>query len=618
MFRFNVQGKILGLAGILLAALAVLALVGVTSLSKVSTLAGDAFDNATQPLSALGTARAKANETRALVNNHILTTGADEKRQFEADIKANDELIATNLAKVEPTLATAEGKAAFQEIKSGLEKYNEARAKVIALSNQAANRSLLEAADVVERAYAVNVKEGRPRFTAVAEGFTRLFDSKVALAASYNKQADDTYASKRTLSILLFLGALVAGVAAAFLIARPIRSGATQMLVAAEKISQGDLEADVSIKSNDELGRTGEAFHAMLEYLHETAAAARQIGEGDLTVTLEPRSEQDVLRHAFVDMTTRLRDLVAELRASAATVSSASEQLTSTAEETSKAVDEIATAVGEVASGAEEQVRQVTAADEAMREAAQAADRSANAATEAAGVAGKAREVTQEGVVAVGHASEAMEAVRGNASDAATVISGLAERSKQIADFVQTITGIAEQTNLLALNAAIEAARAGEQGRGFAVVAEEVRKLAEGAGVAAGTISGLVAEIATDTERSVRVIEAGAEHSAEGARTVAQAREAFERIATAVEELAGRSDDIAAAAQQISATTEQVEHGIAAVAKVAEGSSATAEEVSATTEQTSAAAQEISASAQELSATARGLEELIGRFKVAA
>lgn len=61
------------------------------------------------------------------------------------------------------------------------------------------------------------------------------------------------------------------------------------------------------------------------------------------------------------------------------------------------------------------------------------------------------------------------------------------------------IVSVANQTNLLALNASIEAARAGEQGKGFAVVAEQVKKLAEGIKVLAGTVDSSINDVETST-----------------------------------------------------------------------------------------------------------------------
>ena len=77
----------------------------------------------------------------------------------------------------------------------------------------------------------------------------------------------------------------------------------------------------------------------------------------------------------------------------------------------------------------------------------------------------------------------------------------LHEKSEEITQIVQVITGVADRTNLLALNAAIEAAHAGEVGKGFAVVAEEVRTLSENTKDAAASIAATLESFSQATTR---------------------------------------------------------------------------------------------------------------------
>lgn len=75
----------------------------------------------------------------------------------------------------------------------------------------------------------------------------------------------------------------------------------------------------------------------------------------------------------------------------------------------------------------------------------------------------------------------------------------------------QMINDIVFQTRLLSFNASVEANRAGEAGKGFAVVAEEVGKLAQQSGTAAGEISKLLEESSHEvqmiTEQSTQAIQ---------------------------------------------------------------------------------------------------------------
>ncbi len=84
------------------------------------------------------------------------------------------------------------------------------------------------------------------------------------------------------------------------------------------------------------------------------------------------------------------------------------------------------------------------------------------------------------------------EATHQDMSQAQKELHAVWENFGNVVDVVKIIHDISEKTNMLALNASIEAARAGEHGRGFAVVADEVSKLADMASSNARTISDLV------------------------------------------------------------------------------------------------------------------------------
>ncbi|MFB3903727.1 MAG: methyl-accepting chemotaxis protein [Acidobacteriota bacterium] len=447
-----------------------------------------------------------------------------------------------------------------------------------------------------------------------------------------------------TFLILVLAGAI-------FLVTRSVVNPIKTMAGVSRRIAVGDISAEVSYRSSDEIGDLAQSFREMMVFIRDVSRAVEALGNGDLSWEIVPRSSQDVLSRDVAKTGETLRRLVAQtvrliqaaekgrlsergdpgafqgvyadvihgmnemqdkmiapLREAARVLQAmASRDLTvviqghyegefdSFTRAVNTATDNLRKTLELVADSSSELAQSAVNITDGSQALAASANRQASALEEIssslqeiAGMALHNTESARQANLLTGSAEKSAKVGAESMNRLAEAIERIQSTASQTGKIVKTINEIAFQTNLLALNAAIEAARAGDAGRGFAVVAEEVRSLALRSAAAAKTTAELI-------EQSVK--------SAESAFALRQ------EVLDDLEQINGQVRSISQVMQDITAASEQQTQGLDQITRGVES-------MNQVTQQTATTSEESAAAAVQLSEQARILKDLTNAFRL--
>src|SRR5215475_7866537 len=168
-------------------------------------------------------------------------------------------------------------------------------------------------------------------------------------------ESETTAARATTISFIIIvlgtLGAIGFGVWQAIRTAKSITEPLQHLITVAQEIgNSGDLDQNIDIHRNDEIGALATTFNNMVAYLKEMASVSMSVAEGDLTVEVTPRSKRDTLGNAFIRMSHGLQEIVRSTRDSASQVSAGSNQVAGAADESAKVSVQASSAIEEVTS----------------------------------------------------------------------------------------------------------------------------------------------------------------------------------------------------------------------------------------------------------------------------
>jgi len=304
-----------------------------------------------------------------------------------------------------------------------------------------------------------------------------------------------------------------------------------------DKISNGNMPPVITEQYKGDFNIIINNLNILINTLNDITAKAQLIANGDLTIDLKMRSDNDVMISSLKGMVKSTASIISEFQTAANNISASSQQMSSTSQTLSQGASEQASSAEEVSSSMEEMAANIQQNNENAR--------------------------TTEKIAL----SASEEILKVNEAADATL-----KYMRDIADKVSIIGEIARQTNILALNAAVEAARAGEHGKGFAVVAAEVRKLAERSQVAAVEIENL-------TKNSVRATE--------------DSGNLLSTIAPDINKTAKLVQEIAAASDEQTSGAEQVNNAIQQLNNVTQQNAAAAEEMATSSEELASQAQQL-------------------------
>jgi methyl-accepting chemotaxis protein len=437
--------------------------------------------------------------------------------------------------------------------------------------------------------------------------------------------------------------ALLLGFGVAVYTAKSITEPLTHLITVAREIGDsGDLDQNIDIHRNDEIGALATTFNNMVAYLKEMAAVSMAVAEGDLAVEVVPRSKRDTLGNAFLRMSHGLQELVRTTRDSAGQVSAGSNQVAGAADESAKvsvqassAIEEVTSTMHEMSVNVQNVVKNTQVQASSVAETSASIDqmvtsiqRVADTAKVLLDIANRSREEVVTGIATMEKATDGLNRTNHAIQSSAEIINVLGHRADDIGKIIEVIDDLAEQTNLLALNAAIEAARAGEHGLGFAVVADEVRKLAEKSTQSTKEIADLIQSIQREArqavenmERSTRIVEEGlslgndlgsALHKI--SNVVTEVYKFSQEIGAATAEQSVGSSQIAKATGRLTEITQEINSAVEEQASGAQAVVRAMDKMRELVQQSASSSTELSAAAEQMLKLSRNLLDSMDRF----
>lgn len=279
----------------------IVGIIGITNINMIENEGNELYQDNVESIRIMGELSTNYQKLRGMIKDVMLN--ADDNAKREKSIKQVNDIankISTNLGDYEPTIMEQEDRNAFENAKSAYNDYSEIKDNMVQLIRN--NKQ--------EKAQSLVYGEGATIAGTLDDAIAKMIklnaDMAKEKADANDKDAKEAISTMVIILIISICLALFLGISIARIIGKPI----AKMNDVADKLAKGDIDVEVESNTKDEVGMLAKAFKKMIENTREQAAAADKISMGDLNVTVDIKSDKDILSISMNRIVHNLNSLV--------------------------------------------------------------------------------------------------------------------------------------------------------------------------------------------------------------------------------------------------------------------------------------------------------------------
>ena len=140
----------------------------------------------------------------------------------------------------------------------------------------------------------------------VEKSVTAMDEAERGIQKALDKSEESANTSASISTVVLTLGTIlgaIIGIFVAYRTSLSITQPLTELIDVTREIAEtGDLDQNIDVHRDDEIGSLANHYRNMMLHLKEMANASSAIAEGQLNVTVRPRSSRDTMANAFLRM----------------------------------------------------------------------------------------------------------------------------------------------------------------------------------------------------------------------------------------------------------------------------------------------------------------------------